>query len=78
MVHPSPLILIAFVLSVATSCTPLWTLLTTGGNKAIYNGHGNPFHAAWRPNDKQINIWKATRILNFEFGDRVGYMAINK
>ena len=78
MIHPSQLILIAIMLSVATSFTPASTILTTGGNAAIYNEHGNPFHATWRPNDKQFSIRKAIRILNLEFGDRVGYIAKSK
>ena len=78
MIHPYQLILIATMLSVATSFTPASTILTTGGNAAIYNEHGNPFHATWRPNDKQFSTRKAIRILNLEFGDRVGYIAKNK
>ena len=76
MIHPSQLILIATMLSVATSFTPASTILSTGGNAAIYNEHGNPFHATWRPNDKQFSIRKAIRILNLEFGDRVSLIAI--
>ena len=68
----------ASVLSVSASFTPISTPFTTGGNKAIYNEHGNPFLATWRPNDPKISIRKAIRILNLEFGDRVSYISINK
>ena len=78
MIHPFQLILIATMLSVATSITSVSTTLTTGGDAAIHNEHGNPFHATWRPNDKQFSTRKAIRILNLEFGDRVGYIAENK
>ena len=78
MTSLSQFILIASLLSVSTSFTPLSIPLTTGGNKAIYNDHGNPFLAAWHPNNTKMSIWKAIRILNLEFGDRVSHIAIKK
>ena len=78
MTSLSQFILIASLLSVSTSFTPLSIPLTTGGNKAIYNVHGNPFLATWRPNNTKMSIWKAIRILNLEFGDRVSVIAIKK